>query len=68
MRHIAVKIISFYQIFISTAIINILGPGFGCRFEETCSRYTKRMILEKGVIQGSALGFARILKCQPFSS
>lgn len=67
-KTIAVKIISFYQILLSPAIITILGSNAGCRFEETCSRYTQRMIQEKGVLKGSALGFGRILKCQPLSS
>ena len=66
MKKIGIFTISFYQSFISTALKSILGINRFCRFEETCSSYTKRVIQEKGLIRGSAMGLARILKCQPF--
>jgi putative membrane protein insertion efficiency factor len=61
-------IINLYQGFVSPSIKMILGVNSMCRFEETCSSYTKRMIMEKGVVKGSGLGFTRILKCQPLTS
>jgi uncharacterized protein len=67
-KNIAIGIISFYQIFISTLTKNILGVSAMCRFEETCSAYTKRAIKEKGALKGVGLGFIRILKCQPLTS
>ncbi len=65
MKKIAAALISTYQIFISSIIVLIAG-GNVCRFEETCSQYSKRVILEKGVLKGTILTFARLLKCQPF--
>lgn len=67
-RNIGVLPISMYQIFLSPLLKSFLGVSAMCRFDETCSAYTKRMILEKGVITGIAKGGIRLLKCQPFSS
>jgi uncharacterized protein len=64
----ALSLINFYQMFISVMLKNLLGVSGMCRFEETCSAYTKREITEKGVIKGVGLGFVRILKCQPLTS
>lgn len=65
-KTIAINIINFYQLAISTLLKNLLGVNSMCRFEETCSEYTKRSIAEKGIIRGIWLGTVRILKCQPF--
>jgi putative membrane protein insertion efficiency factor len=37
-----------------------------CRFEPTCSEYTKLAILEWGFFKGCWLGIIRISKCHPF--
>ena len=60
--------ISLYQLFISPFIVMIVGAGGGCRYQETCSAYTKRAIEEKGVLRGAMLGTRRILSCSPLSS
>lgn len=60
--------LNIYQVVFSTALKNILGVNAMCRFDETCSAYTKRMIIEKGVLKGMSLGLFRILKCQPLTS
>lgn len=64
----AITSINFYQIIISVSLKNILGVSGLCRFEESCSEFTKRSIKEKGVIAGSVLGIKRIVSCQPFSN
>lgn len=66
-KSIGISTISAYQIFVSPMIKNLLGVSSVCRFEETCSNYTKRMINERGLIKGAGLGFIRILKCQPLT-
>jgi putative membrane protein insertion efficiency factor len=38
-----------------------------CRFEPTCSRYAYEAIERFGVMRGSWMGFARLLRCQPLS-
>jgi uncharacterized protein len=67
-KKIGIEFINLYQAFISPSLKVVLGTSSFCRFDETCSAYTKRMILEKGVLRGTGLGFVRLLKCQPLSS
>ncbi|MDP2864396.1 MAG: membrane protein insertion efficiency factor YidD [bacterium] len=58
---IILKIIKFYQIFIS--------PNFGknCRFYPSCSEYTCQAIERYGALIGSWKGIKRILKCYPWN-
>ena len=65
MKKITLKIISFYQKHISPFFSQIFG--IHCKFEPTCSEYTKQAIEKYGVIQGCWTGFKRILRCNPFS-
>lgn len=64
----AITIINIYQIFISTILKGFLGTSKFCRFDETCSQYTKRAIIENGIIKGIGKGLVRLAKCQPFYS
>ncbi len=68
MKQIAILAITIYQVFLSTLLKSILGTNKFCRFEESCSSYTKRMIEERGVIKGAWFGISRLAKCQPFYS
>ena len=56
---IIIHIIKFYKYFIS--------PVFGnkCRYLPSCSDYFLEAINLHGVLQGSYLGFKRILRCHP---
>lgn len=63
-KKIAISILNIYKSFLSSLIVILLGSR--CRFEETCSEYSKRAIKEKGVVAGSRLTLVRIMKCQPF--
>lgn len=66
MKKIAIVTINLYQLFASPFLKLLLGSGKFCRFDETCSVFTKRAITQKGLLRGSLLGISRILKCQPF--
>lgn len=57
--YLATSLIRFYQVCLSP-----LKPAC-CRFTPSCSAYTMTAIKKFGVIQGSFLGFLRILRCQP---
>ena len=57
MKKAALKLIRFYQRKISP----LFGPK--CRFYPTCSAYTFEAIEKYGVLKGSALGIARIMRC-----
>ena len=52
------RMIVFYQRYISKGT---------CMFTPTCSEYTLRAINNLGVIAGIAVGFWRILRCNPFT-
>ena len=59
---ITLKIINFYQLFIS--------PNLGkvCRFYPSCSEYIYQAIIKYGLIKGGWKGFKRMLRCGPWSS
>jgi conserved hypothetical protein YidD len=43
----------------------VLFPTCGCRFSPTCSHYAADAVRTHGAWIGSALAFARLLKCTP---
>ncbi len=59
MKKILIKLIEIYQIM-------PLSTHSMCRFNPTCSEYTKEAINEYGSIKGLYLGIKRIVKCHPF--
>ena len=64
MKKILIKMINFYKRNIST----YLGQrGVHCKFEPTCSEYTRQAIEKYGSLKGIFLGIKRILRCNPFS-
>ena len=64
MKNIIIKMIKFYQKNISPYFGQL---GIHCKYEPTCSEYTKQAIEKYGSIKGSFLGIKRILRCNPFS-
>lgn len=61
MKKIFILLINFYQKYISPCL------GANCKYEPTCSEYTKQAIEKYGVIKGIFKGIKRILRCNPFS-
>ena len=59
--------VRFYQKYLSRPLHFLAGPGSGCRFEPSCSAYALEAIRRHGFFKGSALGFWRIVRCNPFS-
>lgn len=59
-------LIRFHKAFTSPILIWIGGPGSGCRFEPSCSRYFLVACETHGVWRGSWLGIKRIARCQPW--
>ncbi|OGE17675.1 hypothetical protein A3F00_01255 [Candidatus Daviesbacteria bacterium RIFCSPHIGHO2_12_FULL_37_11] len=68
MKKLLIKLIEFYQRFISfdSGILKIFAPGGACRYSPTCSEYTKQAILENGGLKGGWLGIKRIISCNPW--
>ena len=55
-----IVIIRFYQI-----VISPLTPA-ACRFEPTCSSYSKEALEKHGILKGSWLAIKRIASCHPW--
>tara|TARA_X000001036_G_C20254894_1_gene633681 strand:- start:253 stop:471 length:219 start_codon:yes stop_codon:yes gene_type:complete len=60
MKFLILKLIKFYQKFISP----MLGPM--CRFQPTCSQYAFLAIEKYGPLKGGFLAIKRILRCNPW--
>lgn len=64
MKQILIKpflfIIKLYQTFISP-----FTPAT-CRYQPTCSHYTKEALLRYGLIKGGGLALKRIFSCHPW--
>ncbi|HOB63764.1 MAG TPA: membrane protein insertion efficiency factor YidD [Clostridia bacterium] len=61
MKRICRALILFYKKVFSPII------GRDCIYTPTCSMYTLDAIYKYGVLVGSAMGAARILRCNPFA-
>lgn len=59
MRRVAVGLIVVYQRFVSP----LLGPV--CRYEPSCSEYTRQAVDKYGVARGGWMGIKRIARCHP---
>jgi len=60
MRRLFAGMIRGYQRVLSP----LLPPA--CRFQPTCSEYTRQAIVRHGVLRGIGLGIIRLSKCHPF--
>lgn len=61
MKWLALRLIRFYQRFISP----MLPPS--CRFTPSCSQYTFEAIQIHGFFRGTWLGLRRISRCHPMN-
>lgn len=61
MSKILLKLLNFYQIFISPNL------GKNCRFYPRCSEYLYQAVEKYGFIKGFLKGTKRILKCNPWN-
>ncbi len=60
-----IKRLFILPIILYQKVISPFLPG-SCRFNPTCSEYSKQAILKYGVIYGIFLSFKRIIKCHPW--
>ena len=54
-------LIRLYQLTLSPFV------GGACRFEPSCSAYAMEAIDRHGVVRGTGLAAARLLRCHPFA-
>ncbi|MFZ2587012.1 MAG: membrane protein insertion efficiency factor YidD, partial [Alphaproteobacteria bacterium] len=57
MRRVVAGVIRGYQLTLSVVL------GRRCRFEPTCSEYTRQAVLRFGVVRGVGLGMKRVGRC-----
>lgn len=60
MKFLVLDLLGVYKAVVSP----FLPPA--CRFEPTCSEYTKQAVEKYGAFKGTWMGVKRILRCQPF--
>jgi putative membrane protein insertion efficiency factor len=62
LKAITLGLIQVYQKY-----VRIILP-FSCRFNPSCSEYTKQAVAKYGFLQGGWKGCCRLFHCHPFSS
>jgi len=60
MKFLVLDLLGIYKAMVSP----FLPPA--CRFEPTCSEYTRQAVDKYGPARGTWMGLKRILRCQPF--
>ena len=60
-KRLLIRIINIYQKRISPLL------GHNCKYNPSCSEYTKQAIEKYGCMRGCLKGFIRIIRCNPFS-
>ena len=58
--------IRIYQVTLSPLLAWLGGPGSGCRFEPSCSRYFLEALEKHGLLHGTWLGLKRLGRCHPW--
>lgn len=65
MKKLLVNLINIYQIFsFDKGILAIFAPGGACKYNTSCSEYTKQMVVRFGVLRGIGLGIERVGSCR----
>lgn len=66
MKYMVIKLIEFYQTFLSfdRGLLSVFAPGGACKHSPTCSEYTRQAVEKYGLIKGLGLGLRRIVSCR----
>ncbi|MCX6812378.1 MAG: membrane protein insertion efficiency factor YidD [Candidatus Berkelbacteria bacterium] len=69
MKKVLVATINLYQKTLSPdhGWFSARHPGGFCKYQPSCSEYSKQAIEKKGVATGVAISIWRILRCNPWS-
>ncbi|MFM8718045.1 MAG: membrane protein insertion efficiency factor YidD [Chthoniobacterales bacterium] len=63
---VARVVVRIYQLTLAPFLLWLGGPGAGCRFEPSCSRYFVEAVETHGALRGVWLGAKRIGRCHPW--
>lgn len=63
---VALGMVRVYQLTLSPFLLWLGGPGAGCRFTPSCSRYFVEAVEAHGAVRGAWLGMKRICRCHPW--
>ena len=64
-NRLSMKILVLDLLGIYKAVVSPFLPP-ACRFQPTCSEYTRQAVEKYGAAKGTWMGIKRILRCQPF--
>ncbi|MDO8619528.1 MAG: membrane protein insertion efficiency factor YidD [Candidatus Daviesbacteria bacterium] len=66
MKKLLISIIEFYQRYLSfdKGVLAYFAPGGACKYEISCSEFTKQAIEKHGVLNGIWLGLKRFWSCK----
>jgi putative membrane protein insertion efficiency factor len=63
---VARVVVRAYQLTIAPFLLWLGGPGAGCRYEPSCSRYFVEAVETHGLPRGAWFGLKRIARCHPW--
>jgi len=66
MKWVTIKLIQFYQLFLSPLKYVLFGPNAGCRYQPTCSNYAVQCFQEMPFWKAFYYSVRRILRCHPW--
>jgi len=67
-KSIISKVLIFPFLVLLKAYKLFISPWFGmaCRFNPSCSDYSKEAIIQHGIVKGIYLSMMRIMRCHPW--
>lgn len=65
-KAVVMFLIDAYRLLFSfdRGLFSFMSPGVVCKYEVSCSLYTKKMVEKYGVASGVGLGLKRIWSCR----
>lgn len=66
MQKLLISLLEFYQAYLSfdKGVLALFAPGGACRYNPSCSQYSKQMINRFGICKGLKLTAKRIWSCK----